>query len=473
MFAYASNLATGLGAVLTTISGVLILIFILAGLAGAFHNPYVQIVAFLFLPAIFVFGLILIPLGMWRRRRKLLAAGTAPEALPLFPRLDFNDPHLRRVATVVLGLTLVNAVILGASTYLGIEHMDSPVFCGETCHTVMQPEFTAYQQSPHSRVECVQCHIGPGASFFVRSKIDGLRQVWRTTFNTFDRPLSTPLLQLRPARETCEQCHWPAKHYGDKIRVFGRFSTDEATSPSYSAMLLKTGGGSLDTGRHGGVHWWHIFSDNRIRYVAADPRRQEIAWVELTTPDGEVRVYQRPGETELPADEIEAKARIMDCIDCHNRPTHLFRVPSKALDEVFMARPELLELPFLKRQALAAIKTEHPTHAEGVAAVRSSIEQYYRDSYPQIAADSAELVTEAAEAAAEIYSRSVFPEMKTDWTTHPYNIGHDDFPGCWRCHDDEMATADGAHVIPMDCETCHVFLVEDSPTPPDLTRLGL
>jgi len=471
VFNYANNPLTIVGIVITTVAALLIVIFMVIELASGFRNPYVGIFGFVVLPGVFVIGLALIPPGMWRRRNRLIAAGATGAELRSFPRLDFNNPQLRRLATIVLGLTGVNAVILGSTSFLAVEHMDTVEFCGQTCHTVMQPEFTAYQQSPHSRVACVECHIGPGASWFVRSKIDGLKQVWHTTMGTYPTPIETPIENLRPARETCEHCHWPVKHHGDKLRIFARFGTDETNSASYTALLLKTGGGSLDLGRHGGIHWWHIYSDNRIRYLATDKKRQEIAWVELTTADGERRVYTRKDEELPPEDEIQAAARVMDCIDCHNRPTHLFQVPSKALDDVLENHPELGELPYFKRQALAVIEADYATHTEGVAGVRAAVLDYYRQEQPSVWSSRQPLVEKAADSAAAIYGRSVFPQMHTNWETHASHIGHDDFPGCWRCHDDELATADGEHVIPQDCDTCHVFLVEDSPTRPELAAL--
>jgi nitrate/TMAO reductase-like tetraheme cytochrome c subunit len=468
MFNYANNRLTIAGIVLTTISAIVIMVFILVGLGGGLPNPYINILGFMILPALFVFGLLLIPFGMWRRRRLLLKEGLTDEEIGRYPKLDFNNERLRKLATVVLLLTVINAIILGTSSYLAVHYMDGVEFCGTTCHTVMQPEYQAYQQSPHSRVACVQCHIGPGASFFVRSKIDGLIQVWHTVWNTYSRPLETPLKHLRPARETCEQCHWPAKHYGDKIRIFGRFSEDEENTPSYTALLLRTGGGSLDTGRHGGVHWWHIYSDNRIRYLAVDKRRQEIAWVELVTADDETRIYTREGGPEITAEQIESEARVLDCIDCHNRPTHLFKPPAKAFDDILQDYPELVELPYFKREALAALEAEYETHAEGVKAVQAAIESFYRDDYPELTSSRPQLVQQGAETAASVFVRNYVPEMKTNWETHPNNIGHDEFPGCWRCHDDELVTPDGEHTIPQDCDTCHIFLAEDSSTPPDL-----
>jgi hypothetical protein len=471
-FNFANNPVTIAGAALTTVSAVLIIIFLIVNLAGGLHdNPYVGMFAYLVLPAFFVAGLIAIPIGMLSRRRKLAREGTSDEEISRYPKLDFNDPKLRRLATIFILLTAVNGVILGSTSFLAVEHTESVGFCGETCHTVMQPEHTAYQNSPHSRVACVECHIGPGASWFVRSKLDGVKQVWHTLLDSYHRPITTPIHTLRPARETCEQCHWPNKHHGDKLRIFARYRTDEANTPSYTAMLLKTGGGSLDLGTHGGIHWWHIYSDNRIRYYSPDKSREEIVWVELITPDGEIRTYTRDGEELPPLEEIEAQARIMDCIDCHNRPTHLFEVPSKALDSVLERNTEFRELPYYKRQAERAITESYPSHPEGVVGVREALSSFYREEHPEVWDGQRELVERAADAAAHVYGRTVFPQMDTNWETHANHIGHDDFPGCWRCHDDELATADGEHVIPMDCENCHVFLVEDSPELPDLASL--
>lgn len=465
LFNYANNGLTIAGIVLTTISGILITVFLIAQMLGGYNNPYIGLFAYVVLPMIFVLGLIEIPIGMWRRRRKLLREGATEEEMTAFPRLDFNDPNMRRVWTIVILLTALNAVLLGAASFFAVEEMETVEFCGETCHTVMQPEFTAYQDSPHSRVACVDCHIGPGASWFVKSKLDGLRQVWHTAIGTYMHPITTPLHTLRPARETCEQCHWPNKHHGDKLRIFSRYGTDEENSPSYTAMLLRTGGGSLDIGRAGGIHWWHIYSDNRIRFVS-DETREEITWVELTTPDGEVRTYTRDGD-EAPSDETVSSSRIMDCIDCHNRPTHTFHSPPKAIDWIIDTHTELRELPYYKRQAVEAMEGEYESHSAGMATVREAIVEFYSTEYPDIAAGQPDLVNEGAELAAQAYGKSVFPAMDTNWETHPNHIGHDDFPGCMRCHDDEMTTADGKYTIPMDCETCHVFLLEDSSEYPE------
>lgn len=468
LFNYANNGITIAGIVLTTLSALLIVTFMVVEISGGFHNnPYIGLFAYVALPAVFVLGLIEIPIGMWLRRKKLLREGATDRELSRYPRLDFNDPRLRRIGTIVLGLTIVNAIILGSTSFLAVEKMESVEFCGEACHTVMQPEFTAYQNSPHSRVACVECHIGPGASWFVRSKIDGLRQVWHTALGDYSRPIHTPLKNLRPARETCEHCHWPTKHHGDKLRTFARFGTDEANTPSYTTMLVKTGGGRRSTGRHGGIHWWHIYSDNKIRFVTGDERKEEIVWVELTTADGEVRIYTREGQEIPEPKDLERRAHVMDCMDCHNRPTHLFQTPPKALDAELLARPELRELPFFKKTALEAMNATYDTRREGVESVAEKLRTYYRDRYPEIFESRPDLVETGAATASQAYGRNFFPEMNTDWQSHPNHIGHDDFDGCMRCHDGEMMTADEEHWIPVDCDTCHSFLAEDSPTPID------
>ncbi len=475
-FNYANNPITIAGAVLAVLSALMLLTVVAIHMMGGHLGPYAGIMAFMLLPGVFVGGLVVMPLGIWLRRRRLLSQHVSEEEMNRFPRLDFNDSHLRKGVMIFLVLTMGNAVIFATTTYLGVEFMESPRFCGTVCHTVMSPEYTAYQNSPHSRVMCVQCHIGPGASWFVKSKVDGLRQVVATTLNTYSRPIHTPIHNLRPAIQTCEQCHWPSKHHGDKLHSFVRFADDEENSPSYNAILIKTGGGDLDSGRHGGIHWWHIYSDNKIRYVQGDERRTTIKWVELTNAKGEVRVYQRSGEEPPTAAEM-AEVRTMDCIDCHNRPTHLFQRPSRAIDEVMERRMEYAQLPYFKREAVAAITAEYPTREAGMAGVRKALRDFYAAEYPEVAEEKADLIATASDAMAEeVYGKISFPEMNTNWETHPNHIGHPDpstdegFLGCWRCHDDELTTADGEHTIPQDCDNCHTFLVEESDTPPEFAQ---
>jgi nitrate/TMAO reductase-like tetraheme cytochrome c subunit len=471
---YARNPLTALGFGLTTLSGIALAVFLILEAVGLVENPYVGLLGLAFLPGVFVGGLVAMPLGILLRRRKLKKRGELTSDVPDYPRLDFNDAHVRRATFLVLALTVINAILLASSTAAALSFMDTPKFCGTVCHTVMQPEYTAYQNSPHSRVKCVQCHIGPGASFAVRSKFDGLRQVWKVLTGTYAHPIASPVHTLRPARDTCEGCHWPAKHYGDKLRLIGRFADDEKNTPSFTALLLKTGGGAANAGQqHGGIHWWHIYADNRIRYLATDKRRQEMAWVELTSPDGKRVEFVREGKTAPSAQTIASSARLMDCIDCHNRPTHLFQTPAKATDMVLQRLPALRELPFYKREVVKATTVHYASHDQGVAGVRNTVSDFYAGGYPELAKSKPALIAQGAEEAAQVYNRTVFPEMNTDSQTHPNNIGHDDSPGCFRCHDGEMKSVATGETIPNDCDTCHGILVDGSPTEPDLTKLTL
>jgi hypothetical protein len=469
---YARNPLTALGFGVTTLSGIALAVFLILEAFGLIENPYMGLVGLVLLPAVFLAGLLIMPVGIFFRRRKLARRGDLPEE-PAYPRFDFNDAHLRRVALLVAVLTVINAILLATSTAGALSFMDSPKFCGTVCHKVMQPEYTAYQDSPHARVKCVQCHIGPGASFMVRSKFDGLRQVWKVLAGSYAHPIPSPVHTLRPARDTCEGCHWPAKHYGDKLRLVARFAEDEKNTASFTALLLKTGGGASNAGQlRGGIHWWHIYADNRIRYLASDARRQEIAWVELTTPDGKRTEFVRDPAHAPSSEQIRQSARLMDCIDCHNRPTHLFETPGRAVDGVLQSEPGLRDLPFYKREVVKAVSAAYPTHASGVTGVRTAIQAFYAGSYPEMARRQPALLAKAAEQAGRVYDRTVFPEMNTSSKTHPNNIGHEESPGCFRCHDGNMQAKTG-ETIPNDCDTCHGILIDGSPTEPDLTKLSL
>jgi hypothetical protein len=453
LFNFANNAITIAGVVLTTLSGLLIIVFLIAQLWGGLDNPYIGLFAYVVLPVIFILGLIEIPIGMWRRRRKLIKEGATEEELTEFPRLDFNDPHMRRVATIVIFMTAVNTVILGAASFFAVEEMETVEFCGETCHTVMQPEFTAYQDSPHSRVACVDCHIGPGASWFVKSKLDGLRQVWRTAVNTYTRPIGSPIHTLRPARETCEQCHWPNKHCGYSPATKLTKRTLPRTPRCCSVPAAAAWTSAVPAGSTGGTSTRTTGSAMSLR--TSDARRSRGS------------SSRRPTDRSAPTPATAKSLR-----PAISKPRRGSWIASTAITgpptpSTFLTHPELRDLPYYKKKAIKAIEGEYESHAAGMAAVNAAITDFYGSDYPGFAAENSELVAKGAELAAQAYGKTVFPAMDTTWETHPNHIGHDDFPGCMRCHDDEMATADGEHVIPMDCETCHVFLLEDSSEYPE------
>jgi nitrate/TMAO reductase-like tetraheme cytochrome c subunit len=438
------------GMVLTTISAVLFLIVFLADLFGWHTNPYLGIVFFLILPGVFLFGLLLIPLGAWIERRRR-ARGCAPSEVH-WPRIDLNDPTQRTTAVIVFAVTMANIVIVSLAAYRGVEYMDSPQFCGQVCHTVMKPEFTAYQDGPHSRVTCVQCHIGPGASWFAKSKVSGARQVLAVTFHTYSRPIPSPVQNLRPARDTCEQCHWPEKFHGDKVRRIYEFAADEKNTESVTVMQVHVGGGSARLGIAQGIHW-HMNVANEVEYIATDDKRQVIPWVRVKDRFGNVREFSAEGVT---AEQLaKGERRRMDCMDCHNRPSHpMAATPERAVDELITRGMIPRTLPFVRREAVKALKATYPTQEAAGEGISHTLRDFYRSQYPQAYMSQRPDVEKAVQATETVYRRNVFPEMNVQFGTYPNNIGHMDFPGCFRCHDDNHKTKDGLK-ISQDCDSCH------------------
>ena len=439
-----------IGMALATVSAVLFLVVFLADLFGLHTNPYIGIVFFLILPGVFVGGLLLIPIGAWlQQRRRRLGKGLSELH---WPRIDLNDPAQRRTVLGVFLLTLANVVIVSLAAYRGIEYMDSVQFCGQVCHSVMKPEFTAYQDGPHSRVTCVQCHIGAGASWFVRSKLSGTRQVFAVTFQTFSRPIPSPVHNLRPARDTCEQCHWPEKFHGDKVNVRREYASDEQNNETVTTIRVHVGGGSEKLGIATGIHW-HMNIANEIEYVATDDRRQVIPYIRLKDRRGNVREFLAEGAD--PALATKGERRRMDCMDCHNRPSHPFApTAARAVDDAMGIGEIPKTLPFARREAVAALETAYPNQTAAADAIAQRLREFYRTKYYDTYMQKRQDVERAVRATQTLFSRNVFPEMNIRFGTYLNNIGHMDAPGCFRCHDDNHKSTDGT-VIRQDCELCH------------------
>lgn len=435
------------GAGLATISALFFLAFFLIDVLGMYTNPYMGIVFFLILPAVLVVGLLLIPVGYWRDRRRRLAGQTVS-----WPKIDFNLPRHRNIVFLASMALLVNALILSLAAYSGVHYMDSNEFCGQVCHSVMAPEFAAFQDGPHSRVGCVQCHIGPGAPWFVQAKISGLRQVAAVNLNTFSRPIPSPVHNLRPARETCEQCHWPEKFHGDKVKIVREFAADEPNTESTTTLQIHVGGGSDKLSIATGIHW-HMNVANVIEYIATDDKRQVIPWVRMTDRLGNVREYVAEGVT--PEELAKGERRTMDCIDCHNRPSHPFDPSAdKAVNRALAMGVIPRSVPFIKREAVAALTGTYRSHQEADDQIAQKLREFYRINYNSFYMGRRQDVEKAVAGTQQIYKRNVFPEMNVTWGTYPNNIGHMDFPGCFRCHDENHKTKEG-RTIGQDCALCH------------------
>jgi NapC/NirT cytochrome c family, N-terminal region len=462
------NTISLVGVVITTSSAVTLLAFWIYDfvLPGPPH-PYIGILLFLILPALFLVGLVLIPIGIALYRKKLQREEKLPDT---FPPVDLQLPAVRHTLLFVAVATVINILLFSFASYKGVSYMDGANFCGQTCHTVMSPEFTAYQNSPHAHVECVDCHIGPGPGWFVRSKLSGLRQVYAVAFHTYSRPIPSPVKHLRAAAETCGECHWSQNFIGDKVAVKTNYKDDEKNSPLSTVLLMKVGGTRADGST--GIHGKHLHVGSSITYIATDNQRQVIPVVYYTDEKGKVVEYvttdNKPDQAQLDRGE----KRTMDCIDCHNRPTHASELPEDAVDLRISRGAISPELPYVRKKAVELLKVVYPDRETAQNQIVSEFQKYYRTSYPDLFKTKQVLVDQSADAVAKIYLRNIFPEMNVTWGVHPNNLGHNDFPGCFRCHDGLHSSA-GGQTISNDCNACHNLLAVQEENPKILSELGV
>ena len=454
------NWISASGGIIIVITLIIMTFLYILDLFASDTNPYLGIFLYMILPVFLVFGLLLIPFGMFRRWRYIKKTGDSD--YPAWPYIDLNIKRHRNASAVFLVGTVI---ILGSGamgSYQAYHYSESVTFCGKTCHTVMEPEYTAYQNSPHARVACVACHVGPGADWFAKSKLSGLYQVYATVADKFPRPIPTPIENLRPARETCEQCHWPEKFFGAQQRQYDHFMYDEENTPWSLSLLVKTGGGRPETGQAAGIHW-HMFIGKKIEYIPRDRQRQDIPWIkatDLTT--GQVTIYRNP-DNPLPKEiQDTAAARTVDCVDCHNRPSHIYHAPDYAIDQAMQAGQEWRDLPEIKAVAVEAISAAYASPDEGSRGIAAAIEDYYRENYPDIYENREPAVAAAVEAARRQFSVNIFPAMNVRWEDYPNNLGHFYNIGCMRCHDGNHVSDDG-RVIANDCNTCHVLIAQGRP----------
>lgn len=410
-------------------------------------NPYLGIFTYLVAPGFLITGLILIFFGAWAQRRWAIKhAATMPDRW----RLNFRDAKSRR-RLIAFGCGAVGFLLLSAfGSYQTFHYAESTMFCGQVCHEAMNPEFVTYQRGAHARVDCVHCHVGSGAEHFVRAKLSGTRQLIGYVLDNYARPIPTPVHNLRPAKETCEKCHWPDKYIGNVEMTYDHYLSDRRNTPYSVRMLLhvdkKQAGGPL-----GGIHW-HISDTEKVEYYATDPQRQNIPWTRVTNlKDGTSRVFRVESfKGEPPPDKI----RVMDCIDCHNRPSHVFPTANDAVEQAMIAGTLSTKLPNIKRVAVQAMTQEGITTAGAPEKIATFIKSKYTDA--ALAADVNGAVAEVN----KIFSTTIFPERKADWRVYPNNIGHKDWQGCFRCHTEKHKTEKGEKMRATDCAACHTILAQ-------------
>jgi nitrate/TMAO reductase-like tetraheme cytochrome c subunit len=410
---------------------------------------------------LFIGGLVLIPIGVFLRRRVLQKAGQIPAE---FPKIDLNDRIFRHGLDIVLLATIVNLLVVSIATYRGAAYMDSPQFCGQSCH-VMHPEYTAYKISAHSHVACVDCHIGTGAEAYFSAKVNGTKQLVEVTLHRYPTPIPSPVTSLRPARVICEGCHTPARFVGEKLLVKSNFADDQQNSETQTVLVLHLGG--EDSLSHlSGIHGVHL---NRMEYVATDSTRTTIPWVQRQNADGSETVFT---SSALNGAMPQGERRTMDCIDCHNRASHTFVTAEEAINRAMADGSISPELPWVHKEGLQLLNATYASQAEAREKIPAQLEAFYRTQHPEVLPAKAALVKSAGEGLVTLYSQNVFPDMKVTWGTHPNNIGHMNYPGCFRCHDGDH-TAKGGKLITQDCANCHNLLAVDETKPKVLADLGI
>ncbi len=457
------NWTSLVGATIALVS-LFIVIFLLA-LTIAFDQggSYLGLLIYIVLPAILIAGLLMIPIGMLRKRKQLKDAGVQEFIEKPLPFIDLNNQRHRNAFGVFIVGTVVFLFLSAFGSYEAFHYTESVAFCGETCHDVMKPEFVAYQNSPHARVKCAECHVGEGVDWYVRSKLSGLRQVYKVIIDDVPKPIATPIHNLRPARDICEKCHWPQKFYSRTIRTERHYLRDEESSEWDIDLVMKVGARFDALGLDEGIHW-HINPDVKIEYVATDDKRQEIPWVRYTNlATGEVEIFESEDEP-LEAGELNSlEIRLVDCIDCHNRPAHNYNPPEFFINTAITAGEISRELPEIKAIATEICSEVYSTTDSALLGIRNGLEEFYAENYPEIVEEKNDELQQAIKSIQTRFSKNIFPEMKVRWDEYPINIGHIKSKGCFRCHNDNHVSESGK-VISRDCNLCHSI---NSQGPPD------
>jgi hypothetical protein len=461
--AITGNVVSLVGTLLIVLTLLLIAALLAMQAMGFEGGAYLGIVTFVVLPIGFLLGIAIVPIGIWRQKRRNIKAAAEGRPAGHLPIIDLNKETTRGVLLGFTALAVPIIAIAAGLTYKAVHFMDSDEFCGMACHKVMQPEYTAFQRSPHARVGCAGCHIGPGAEWFVKAKISGSWQLIAVALDLYPRPIKTPVHSLRPANGTCEQCHWPTKFAGERLKVRTHFAEDETNTELKTALMVKVGG--KQGGASHGIHW-HTDPNHVLRYLA-DPSREKIYEIELTDRvEGSKKLFK----TEEPA-PAGTEWRTMDCVDCHNRASHIYRSPQYEVDLALQEGRIDRSLPFIKREGVRILtEKEYPSHEAAREGIAAAVKAFYATNYPDLA--DSEAVARAGVALGDAYTWNNFPHMKVTWNLYPNHVGHQDSPGCFRCHDNKHKTETGEK-IGKKCGTCHEIVAEEESNSEVLQALGL
>ncbi len=449
------NWLTIIGSIIAVINlALIILLFIISTIFNQ-GNTNLGLFIYIILPGFMIFGLILVPVGMFLERKRIIKSMVHDAAR--LPRIDLNDPSHRNAFVIFTIATIIILFLSTLGSFKAYHITESVEFCGTLCHTVMEPEHTAYQNSPHANVACVECHVGAGASWYVKSKISGLRQVYAVLTKTYPTPIETPLHDLRPARETCEKCHWPQKFYARTLWTNKYFLADSLNTEWDIILQMKTGPEYSGLGLKEGIHW-HINPDVNIEYISDKDKRENITYVKYTNKStGVVRMYRNDSNPVSDSLISASSTRKMDCIDCHNRPSHNYNSPTVYFDKEMLTGAISKSIPFFKKVSMGILRETFSTKDTAFLKISKSITDFYKTDYRDYYSKNSKLIDSSIKSVEKAYSQNTFPAMKVTYDAYPEHIGHLESDGCFRCHNDTFKAADG-HVISRSCDLCHTIV---------------
>ena len=450
LFLATRNWVSALGVILASFAAISFLAILSINIGGEEPGNYQGIISYLILPVIFVLGLVLIPIGLRIIRRREKAG--APTG---FPVLNFNDPRVRTIALVVFVLTVLNLMMISVATYRGLHVLHSDAFCGETCHNVMEPQAVAHDVTTHSNVYCADCHVGEGAAHFARSKLNGARQMFEFILGDYSRPVPQP---TGVPSTICVRCHETDPYREDRLHI--RRTFDDSEKPAEKVTIFRTLIGGFRNGKWKGAH---AHNGMRVRYLG-DPSRKTIAEIEVVLPDGTSDKFVSP-EVKAPAGATWSE---MGCTDCHSRPAHRFSSPERVVDRALSQGAIDRELPFIRRESVAALKASYPSHDAARKGIPAALSASYAKLAPSLDEQGKAKVDAAGKFLAEKWSENNFPDMKVTWGTYVDFFQHD---GCYRCHDTKHVNAKG-EAIPQKCSgACHDVIADHEEKPEALDVL--
>ncbi len=457
-----------IGAIIAGVNFFLIVILFIISTIFDKGNSNIGLYIYVILPGFLVLGLILIPIGMIGERRRIVKSGD--KGIRKLPFIDLNDPRHRNAFVIFTVTTIIILFLSTLGSFKAYHITESVEFCGTLCHKVMEPEYVAYQNSPHANVTCVECHVGAGADWYVKSKLSGLHQVYAVLAKTYPTPIATPLHDLRPARETCERCHWPQKFYPRSIQTKKYFLTDSINSEWDIILQMKTGPEYAGLGFREGIHW-HINPSVSIEYISDNDMRENITYVKYTNKEsGKVTKYRddmNPIDDSLIA---VADTRTMDCIDCHNRPSHNYNSPPVYFDKIMLTGQVSKDIPFIKKVSMDILRQTFQDTDTAMLLIDKGITDFYKSSYSDFFDKNSDIINSSIESIQESFRQNTFPGMKVTYDVYPEHIGHLETPGCFRCHNDSFVSEDG-RIISRDCDLCHTIAGQGNPDTMQLTNI--